>query len=113
MEDIRKITRRGLFAAAALLISLSAAEAADRWVKITNHTSVVVYRWYASPSNSNSWGPDRLVSKQIPPSYTTTIDLNSAGKGCSFDFRAEFKDGDVLEKYSVDVCGGFEITYTE
>ncbi|MEJ1996801.1 MAG: hypothetical protein P8X76_01305 [Maritimibacter sp.] len=28
-------------------------------------------------------------------------------------FRAEFKDGDVLEKYGVDVCGGYTIEYYE
>ncbi|MEJ2037131.1 MAG: hypothetical protein P8X69_14280 [Maritimibacter sp.] len=82
-------------------------------MKIKNHTTVVLYRWYASPANNNSWGSDRLVSKQVPPNYTSTIDLNRAGSGCYFDFRAEFKDGDVLEKYGVDVCGGYTIEYYE
>lgn len=109
----RKLTLAAILAFAATMTSAPAASAADRWVKIVNHTSVVVYRWYASSVNSDSWGQDRLVTKQIPPNYTSTIDLNTARGGCYFDFRAEFKDGDVLEKYGVDVCGGFVITYTE
>jgi hypothetical protein len=107
---------RGMMTAAVFavaLVSTTSAASADRWVKIRNQTAVVLYRWYATPTNTNSWGQDRLVSKQVPSGYTSTINLNNAGKGCFFDFRAEFIDGDVLEKFGVDVCGGFTITYTQ
>jgi opacity protein-like surface antigen len=108
---LKSLIATAIFAVA--LVSTTSAASADRWVKIRNQTSVILYRWYASPSSSNSWGPDRLVSKQIPPGYTSTIWLDNAGSGCSFDFRAEFKDGDVLEKYGVNVCGGITWTYTD
>jgi hypothetical protein len=98
---------------AVTLVATTGAASADRWVKIRNQTSVILYRWYASPTNTNDWGADRLVSKQIPSGYTSTINLDNAGRGCFFDFRAEFKDGDVLEKYGVDVCGGITWTYSE
>ncbi|GKY88070.1 hypothetical protein [Sinisalibacter aestuarii] len=98
---------------AVALVSSTGAASADKWVKIRNQTSVILYRWYASPTNTNSWGPDRLVSKQIPSGYTSTINLDGAGNGCFFDFRAEFIDGDVLEKFGVDVCGGITWTYSE
>ncbi len=99
--------------AAGIFFTGATAATADKWVKIRNQTSVILYSFRASPSSSNSWGPDRLVSKQVPSGYTTTINLNDAGKGCVFDFRAEFKDGDVLERRGVDVCGGEIITYTD
>jgi len=102
-----------LATAAALTVSTGVAQAADRWVKIYNNTSVVVYRFYASPSKQNSWGPDRLGNKQIPSGYNSTVNLNNAPGGCLFDLRAEFMDGDVLEKYEIDVCGGYTITYHE
>ena len=97
--------------ASALGASATGALAADRWVRIENNTSVVVYRFYASPANSQSWGQDRLGKKQIPTGYSSTINLNGAPGGCNYDIRAEFKDGDVLEKFGVNVCNGYNITY--
>ena len=112
MTTVFKIMVGAAVAAAALAASASAASA-DKWVRLHNQTSVVLYGWQSSPSKSNRWGPDRLVSKQIPPGYASTIDLNNAGKGCLFDFRATFIDGDVLERYNVNVCGGIDYTYSD
>lgn len=97
----------------ALVSSVSDAAAADRRVKIVNHTSVTLERFYGSLTNTQSWGPDRLVSRVIPSNYSATIDFNRDRSGCFFDFRAVFADGDVLEEYGVDVCSIGTFTYYE
>lgn len=111
MKPFTKPLIAALAVSAALAGTSTGALAADRWVKIFNNTSTTVYRFYASPNNTNSWGQDRLGRKQIPSGYNSTINLNGAGGGCIFDIRAEFTDGDSLEKYGINVCGGYTITY--
>lgn len=113
MKQITKTALAALIAGASFVATTSAAQAQDKWVRIHNKSSVILYGWRSSPTSANKWGPDRLVSKQIPPGYATTINLNNAGSGCYFDFRAEFIDGDILETRNRNVCGGFDMTYTD
>jgi len=113
MKGLLKAALAALVFASASFVATAPASAADRWIKVRNHSSVILYRFYASRSSQNSWGQDRLVSKQVPPNYTTTLNLYDAPGGCQFDLRAEFKDGDVLEKFNVNVCGGYTITYND
>jgi hypothetical protein len=110
-----RIARKTILAALAFaaFAGTATSAAADRWVKILTNTSVAVYRFYASPADSKDWGQDRLGRKQIPSGYNSTINLNSAPAGCTYDIRAEFDDSDVLEKYGIDICGGYTITYSD
>lgn len=109
MTFVSKSLATALVAVMALAATTTSASA-DRWLKVINRTSVILYTVRASPANMNTWGPDLLKNRQVPPGYSTTIDLNNRPKGCTYDIRAEFIDGDVVEKYGIDVCGGHELT---
>lgn len=109
------VFQRTFCATLAMLVLVAGVQpaAADRWVKIHNQTSVVLNHWFAKRIDFPSWGQNRLASEQVPPGYSTTIDLNGDANGCYFSFRAEFNDGRAIEARSVKVCDGATITYND
>ena len=84
----------------------------NRWVKIVNQTGYTIVRFYASNKGMRNWGVDHLGRSQLPSGYSMDLNFTNDRSGyCIYDFRAEFDDGDVLEKYGVNVCEIGTYTY--
>jgi hypothetical protein len=102
--------RLTLVAALSLATSLPAL-ALDRRVTIVNNTGYTIVRFYGSNTGSKSWEEDILGEDVLPSGSSVTINFDDATGYCMFDFRAEFEDGDVLERAEVNICEIATFTY--
>ena len=101
------------FALSAVLALSSAAPALslDRRVTIINNTGFTIVRFFGSNTGSGSWEEDILSDQVLPSGSSVVINFDDATGYCMFDFRAEFEDGDVLERAEVNVCEIGTFTY--
>lgn len=100
--------------ALALSLSLTTALPAlalDRRVTIINNTGYTIVRFYGSNTGSKSWEEDILGEDVLPSGSSVVINFDDATGYCMFDFRAEFEDGDVLERAGVNICEIATFTY--
>jgi hypothetical protein len=98
--------------AASIFAGAAKAENLNRWVTIENRTGYTIVAFYGSHRDMTSWGRDHLGNDVLPTGYSLDINFSRDGSGyCIYDFRAEFDDGDVLEKYGVNVCKIGTYTY--
>jgi hypothetical protein len=96
--------RAALFGTLATVLSATASMAYDQHVTIHNQSSYDVYEFYASNTNSNAWGRDRLGSGILPAGHQITLNITDSSGSCYFDFRSVFEDGDEVTKMDQDVC---------
>ena len=100
--------------ALALSLSLTTALPAlalDRRVTIVNNTGYTIVRFFGSNTGSKSWEEDILGEDVLPSGSSVVINFDDATGYCMFDFRAEFEDGDVLERAGVNICEIANFTY--
>lgn len=105
-----------LFAPLALAAALAFTSAApalslDRRVTIINNTGFTIVRFFGSNTGSGSWEEDILGEDVLPSGSSVVINFDDSTGYCMFDFRAEFEDGDVLERGGVNVCEIGTFTY--
>lgn len=91
----------------------SAAVAENRDVRIINETGVTIYRFYSTNSGADHWGSDVMGNSTLPSGSAMNLNFDNKYGYCEFDFRAEFADGEVLQRDNVNVCEIGEYTYTE
>lgn len=91
-------------AALGVLASVVAADSQDRYVRIHNDTGVTLYRFYSTDSGSDHWGSDIMGSSTLEPGQSMRLNFDNKYDYCLFDFKAEFADGDVLERQEINVC---------
>jgi len=110
-----RFTRFPLIAAVSLATlgfsGTAMADNLDRWVKIVNETGYTIVAFYGSHTDANSWQEDILGSDVLPSGYSVKVNFDDGTGYCIFDLRAEFDDGDVLEKFGVNVCEIGTYTY--
>jgi hypothetical protein len=75
----------------------------DRRVYIVNARSSPMTRLYAAPSTASGWKGNILI-QPIPPGRKTLIDFEDGTGACQFDFRAVFKDRQIVQMWSINVC---------
>jgi hypothetical protein len=91
--------------AGALVVShIGAAIAMQRQIVIVNDTQSALERFFANDVGQSEWGGDRLDRETVHPGGSIEINFDDESGYCMFDFRGEFADGDVVEKYRVDIC---------
>lgn len=101
-------------AAAVAALALSApASAANRVVTIVNKTKTPIVEFYASKVNVKNWEEDILGVDVLMPRESVDIDFDDGVKGCRYDFKAVFKDGDEVEQGNVNVCELSTFEFTE
>lgn len=101
-----------LAVAAVMFAGLAApASALDRNVRIINQTGYTIVEFYGSNKGSDSWEEDILGADVLPSGSSVVINFDDGTGYCVFDFRAIFSDGDVLEKFGINVCEVGEFTY--
>lgn len=71
---------------------------------LENNTRVNMIEFYASPSGVESWEDDILGENVLRSGKETAININDERRTCNYDFKAKFADGDVVEKYNIDIC---------
>ena len=69
---------------------------------LVNNTGRVIEELYASPSNQQNWGPDRLGDAVVQPGQRFAIRL-PAGE-CVYDIRVVFSGGEAREQRRVNAC---------
>ena len=85
--------------------SYNSGDSYNRVVNVTNTTGMTMTHFYASNSNSRSWGPEQLGPTTVLPSgQYTRINFDDGTGACVFDFKARFNNGQELLKYGVNVC---------
>ena len=71
---------------------------------LENKTRVNMTEFYASPSGVKNWEEDILGGDVLRSGKNTEININDEGTTCNYDFKAKFADGDVTEKYNINIC---------
>lgn len=104
--------------AALLAVTLSIGAAApaaraqsgqDRELAVTNHARHAINEFYASPTDANSWGDDRLGEDTLAVGRTARLKLHA--RGCEFDLQAVYDDASREEQHGVDVCRQRAVTF--
>ncbi len=122
MHNRNTIARRALVAAAAVLLAatgldLGAAAAqsrdgVDRRVRIHNQTGWTMTRFYASRASTSSWEEDILGRRVMRNGQSWLVNIDDGTRSCIYDFRAEFSNGQVLQRFGVNVCRITDYRYT-
>lgn len=87
-----------------VLANTSKVLAEDIIFLLKNKTSVDMTEFYASPSGVKNWENDILGEDVLPSGKSLEININDARTTCNYDFQAKFDDGDVVEKYNINIC---------
>jgi hypothetical protein len=111
MKSIFKTAIAAVVFAVALISSVSSAAALDRRVRIVNNTRYTIVRFYGSHRDAGTWQEDILGNDVLPSGSSVVINFDDGTGYCIFDFRAEFEDGDVVEKYGINICEIGTFTY--
>lgn len=84
----------------------------DRRVLIINETGVTMTHFYASSSGQSNWEEDILGRDVLASGASVRINIDDGSGACVYDFRARFSDGDVLNRFRINVCEITEYRYT-
>ena len=84
----------------------------NRRVRIHNQTGWTMLRFYASDSRKTSWEEDILGSSVLNNGRSVTINIDDGSGACIYDFRAEFTNGQALERMNINVCQIADYYYT-
>lgn len=98
--------RRAILAAIVMLAGWAAAPAQaqrDPSFNIVNRSGRTINEIYVSPSNEQTWGPDRLGAEVLPEGRTLAIRLQ-AGGSCANDILVVYAGGQREERRNVDTC---------
>lgn len=82
--------------------------AEDVSIGVENLSSSDLVEFFASPVGNDNWGGNVLGAAPIAAGATVAVTIRET-RGCEYDLRMVFADGDVLEDKS-DIC--VAATYT-
>ena len=102
MFKLRSICFSLVVAAAAF--SSATASAADRRVEVVNKTGVTLVGFYASRVNIADWEENILAGQKVSSGSSIVIDIDDGSRGCLFDFKGVFSDGDEVIVEDNNVC---------
>ncbi|TAF10992.1 MAG: hypothetical protein EAZ77_02090 [Nostocales cyanobacterium] len=87
-----------------VLANTSKVLAEDITFLLENKTSANMTEFYASPTGVKNWENDILGKDILPSGESVEININDDRKNCNYDFQAKFADGDLVEKYKINIC---------
>lgn len=97
--------KKGLLLACALwALGTTAAQAEDLEFTLINKTGVDMTAFHVSHSGTSQWEENLFGGDYLPPGNEITVTIADGRTTCIYDIRAEFRDGDAVEEYKVDVC---------
>lgn len=105
---MRSIARR--LALGCLLLVPFGAQAADQDFTLVNRTGYDIDQVYVSSSASNSWGKDVLGDDVLEDRRTSNITFPPGTRGCKWDLRVVYSDGDKAEWRGINLCNISKVT---
>jgi hypothetical protein len=87
-----------------LLLAAGPALAEDLQFNLVNKTGVAVTAFHLSHSGTDDWEENLIEGGYLDSGYEIPVNVTDGRTTCEYDIRAEFKDGDVVEDYEVDLC---------
>ncbi|MFM6037236.1 MAG: hypothetical protein ACKPEO_17550 [Sphaerospermopsis kisseleviana] len=87
-----------------VLANTSKVLAEDITILLANKTRANMTEFYASPSGVKNWENDILGDDVLRSGKVIEINFNDKRRTCIYDFLAKFADGDVVEKYGINIC---------
>lgn len=86
-----------------LMAHRALAAKSDFWVRNDSRTTVT--HIYVSDSGRDTWDNDLLDGDTLASGEKLRVTFGDASSSrCLYDFRAEFSDGQTVEKYQINVC---------
>ncbi len=78
-------------------------QAAERELTIQNQSGRTIVELYASSTNDNAWGPDRLGNNTLPTGRNHRVRFGRT-PDCTFDVRVVYDDASEEEARNHDAC---------
>jgi hypothetical protein len=107
---MKKIVAILLLAALALSTAGSPLEAQrrtkddhDRRVVVINTRASPMMRLYAARTTTSDW-EENILSQPIVAGSRIVVNFDDGTGSCNFDFRAVFKDRQIVHTWSINVC---------
>jgi hypothetical protein len=76
---------------------------ADRRVVVANGRSSDMMRLYASRVTTSDW-EENILSRPIPAGASIVVNFDDGTGACEFDFRAVFRDHQMVQRWKINVC---------
>ncbi|KRA47838.1 hypothetical protein [Devosia sp. Root635] len=96
---------KGGAAALVLLGSALPVAAEDVYFTLYNESNRSLHYFYASPSNSSSWGPDLLRGGHtLRAGYNGTVTIADDSTECYYDFKFIMGDGSETVRNEINIC---------
>ena len=103
---------KALFAGYTLVaVMVTSALAEDLTFRLYNETSSDLTGFYISPSGQNQWGANLLQGGYLAPDFEVPVLISDDLEVCEYDIRGEFRDGQDVEDYDIDICETSEYTF--
>ena len=75
----------------------------DRRVMVVNTRSSPMMRLYAARTTTSEW-EENILSQPISAGSRIMINFEDGTGACNFDFRAVFKDKQIVHMWNINVC---------
>lgn len=93
------------FAAAALSIAMiNPVMAEDLSFNLVNKAGSAVVAFHVSHTGTKQWEENLLAGHYLPNGNQIDIIIADGRTTCVYDILTEFKDGDTVEDYNLDLC---------
>jgi len=76
----------------------------NRRVRIHNQTGWTIVSLYAADPERSDWRGDLLVPEVLATGDSAVIDVDNGSGACVYVVRAEFSNGERLERVGINVC---------
>ncbi|MDP3379655.1 MAG: hypothetical protein Q8S53_14920 [Brevundimonas sp.] len=76
----------------------------NRRVRVHNQTGWTIVSLYAADPARTDWRGDLLVPEVLATGDSAVIDVDNGSGTCVYVLRAEFSNGERLERVGVNVC---------
>lgn len=76
----------------------------NRRVRIHNQTGWTIVSLYATDTARTDWRGDLLTPEVLATGDSAVIDVDNGSGACVYVVRAEFSNGERLERVGVNVC---------
>jgi len=76
----------------------------NRRVRIHNQTGWTIVSLYATDTARTNWRGDLLTPEVLATGDSAVIDVDNGSGACVYVVRAEFSNGERLERVGVNVC---------
>lgn len=76
----------------------------NRRVRIHNQTGWTMDRLLIADNRSHAWRGDILETQNVATGASTVVTVDDGSGACVYLFRAEFTNGQTLERTEINVC---------